>query len=286
VLWAMVSEAFRPANMAILSDLVPAEQRKAVYALNRLAINLGMAIGPAMGGFLAALSYRWVFWIDGITSLLSFLVIASFLRHAPPHQAVQEPSARGQSAWHDTRFLLFLLALLPVTIVFFQHEGPLPLYLVRDLKFGPSFYGTLFTVNTLVIVAMEVRLNLAMSHWSHRRSLMLGCLLYAFGFGATGFFPSKAWIILTVVIWTFGEMVLMPSLADAVASMAPNARRGEYMGLFQLSFSISMSLGPWLGTHLYEQAGPGWLWLACFLAASLSAVIFALLLKRETEATA
>ncbi len=71
-LWALVNEAYRPAAMAILAGLAAPGQRKAVFALNRLAVNLGMSVGPALGGFLAMVDFRWLFWVDGATSLLAF----------------------------------------------------------------------------------------------------------------------------------------------------------------------------------------------------------------------
>ena len=70
-LWAMLNEAFRPASMAVISDWVGPERRKAAFALNRLAINLGMSIGPAAGGFIAAASFTALFVIDGATSVIA-----------------------------------------------------------------------------------------------------------------------------------------------------------------------------------------------------------------------
>lgn len=270
-LWALVSEGFRPASLALLTELAPEGQRKAVFALNRLAINLGMSIGPVLGGFIATHSYRALFWVDGLTSLASFGVLALWVRgKGKSHGGAAFPSG---SALADPRFRFFLLAILPVLVVFFQHEGPLPVFLVRDLHFTPAFYGTLFTVNTLLIVALEVKLNLAMADWPHRRSLALGAWLYAIGFGATAFATTKTAILVTVVIWTFAEMILLPAMSDYVAVIAPENRRGEYMGLYTTAFSVAFSLGPWMGTLAYDRWGSTALWLACFAVGGVSALL-------------
>lgn len=136
----------------------------------------------------------------------------------------------------------------------------MPIYLVRDLRLPESFYGSLFTINTVLIVLLEVRLNLATAHWPHGRTLMLGSLLYAIGFGAMVAARTPAAIIATVLIWTFGEMILFPGMADYVASIAPSHRRGAYMGLFTLTFGAAFSFGPWLGTWLLDAYGSRVLW--------------------------
>src|SRR6185436_19242856 len=75
VVLAVVTEGFRPASMARYSDLVAPERRKPAFALARLAINLGMSVGPAMGGFLAARSFLYLFWVNGATTLAAAAVI-------------------------------------------------------------------------------------------------------------------------------------------------------------------------------------------------------------------
>ncbi len=271
--WALISEGFRPANLALLADLAAPERRKAVYALNRLAVNLGMSLGPALGGFLAVRSYRSLFWVDGATSLAAALVLLLWVRHRHGHEGQAHPSA--PTALGDPRLRYFLLAVLPVLGVFFQHVGALPVFLVRDLHFDEAFYGLLFTLNTLIIVVTEVRLNLATAHWPHRRTLALGAWLYAIGFGSMAIARTKAAILGTVVVWTSAEMVLLPAMSDYVATLAPPGRRGQYMGLFTTAISLAFSVGPWAGTSVYDRWGAAALWLGCLGVGGLSALALA-----------
>ena len=105
-----------------------------------------------------------------------------------PEPAANTRTRSGPShvVWRDRRAVSFYFAMLLTGMVFMQNQGAMPLYIVRDLHYRESFYGFLFVLNTLLIVALEVPLNLAMAHWSHRRALMLGMLLTAIGFGAMG----------------------------------------------------------------------------------------------------
>ncbi len=277
VLFAAVSEAYRPASLSAVSLAAGAEQRKAAFALNRLAINLGMSVGPALGGFLAAWSYNALFWVDGASSLAAAAVLAwvpagalrstmgasaaALAGGADGADGAPRPSLLGE-AWRDRRLLYFLAASLPALVVFLQLTAALPLFLVRDLGFSAAFYGALFTLNTLIIVAVEVPLNVAMARWPAGRTLALGAALVGAGFGAMALTGSRIGIAGTVVIWTFGEMILLPGMAAYVGDIAPESRSGEYMGLFTMTFGFALVLAPPLGTFLLERFGGGVLWPA------------------------
>ena len=181
-----------------------------------------------------------------------------------------ERPVAARTVWRDRTFIEFLFAIFLVNLVFMQNQGALPLYVVRDLHHRESFYGMLFVVNTLLIVAIEVPLNLFMSHWPHRSALMLGIFLTALGFGALAFGASTAFIVGTVVIWTFGEMVTFPVSTAYVADIAPTGRIGEYMGAFSSVLSLGLVVGPWLGVALLDRFGPRIMWssvLVCGLVA-------------------
>ena len=278
VLWSACAELFRPASLAAITHVVAPEQRKAAYALNRLAINLGMSIGPALGGFLAAVSFRAMFVVNAVTTLLSGVVLLVARWRSPTGGAVDdtdqvEQRSSGRNLVRDTRLMAFLSAAFLVGIVFYQHESALPLYMVQYLNLSPAFYGTLFTINTLLIVAFEVQLNRATAHWPNAWALFSGCMLFAVGFGALRFVVSASGILITVVIWTFGEMMLFPAMAAHLGEIAPENRRGAYMGAYSMSLSIALTVGPWLGTQLLATAGPAGVWSLMFALGALAAVL-------------
>lgn len=282
-LWGFVADSTRPATMSALTNATPSDQRKAAIALNRLAVNLGMSIGPAIGGFLALVSFPLLFIVDGGTSLaaagvLSLLLAARRRRGAssPGAQASPIETRPGRhehtgTVWRDRRALTLLVGMLLVSAAFMQNEGALPLYIVRDLHHRESLVGMLFVINTLLIVATEVPLNLAMQHWPHRRALMAGAILTAIGFGSLGFVRSTFGIACTVVLWTIGEMITFPVGAAQMADLAPRGRSGEYMGAYSSTFSLAMIVGPWAGTAALDRFGAGLTWtgvLACGLIAA------------------
>jgi len=275
ILWASCAELFRPASLAAITHAVTPDQRKPAYALNRLAINLGMSIGPAIGGFLATVSFRAMFVVDAFTTIVAGLLLTflpwrlSSRGRVDDRDSVEEHVDR--SLLRDRRLMVFLTASFLVGIVFYQHEAALPLFLVQYLHQSMAFYGTLFTVNTLLIVALEVPLNRATAHWPNAWALMLGCALFAIGFGSLAFVRSAMGVIVTVVFWTFGEMMLFPAMAAHLGEIAPEHRRGAYMGAYSMSLSIALTIGPWLGTQLLASLGPVGVWPAMFGLGALAA---------------
>ena len=276
LLWSIINEAFRPSSMSLISHIAPPDKRKTAFAMSRLVINLGMSIGPVAAGFLAQINFAIIFYVDAVTAILAALFLVFYpIRHKIDKEEIEKEVEALQShkgtVLKDIRFIFFLMALTPVTMVMFQHIGVLPLYLVKDLGFQTSTFGMLVVVNTILIIFIEVPLNTAMTNWSDRKSLALGALLAGIGFGATAFVSNVIPLIITIVIWTFGEMILFPASSTFVAEISPPNRRGEYMGYFQMSFGLAFTLGPWLGTLVYDSFGGREVWFAAFIVSALSA---------------
>ncbi len=284
LVWAVVADAARPATMSALTGSATPEQRKAAIALNRLAVNLGMGIGPAIGGFLALVSFPLIFIVDGVTSLVAAATLSILIlrfRRAGHRSAFDGPvvavpaigeSQAGSVVWRDRRAVGFFLVALLLNLIYSQSNGAMPLFLVRHLGYRESFFGALFIVNTMTIVAIEVPLNVAMSRWPAWKANALSALLIGIGFGALALVTTPTPIVLAVIVWTFGEMIFFPTATAYVAELAPPGRTGEYMGGFTAMLSLSLIVGPWAGTLLLERSGPQVTWgmmLGCGLLAAL-----------------
>jgi MFS family permease len=274
---AGAAESYRPAAMTVVADLAPPEQRRQAYAALRLAINLGMSVGPALGGFLATVSFRAIFLVDGVTTLLCLAVLVAARVKVPPRAApeAQAPAASLWSGLEDVRLRGFLLGVFAISVVSFQGESTMPLFLVRDLALSPSTYGLAFTVNTALIVALEIPLTAALATWDVRRTLAVGAFLYAAGFGALALVTGTGGVMATVVVWTFGEMLFSPSASAYIAEMAPPARRGAYMGLFAATFSLAFVAAPLVGMWSLERLGPHRHWLAMFALGTVATALVA-----------
>ena len=278
-LWAALGEIFRPANLVALSTLTVVEDRKIALSLGRLAVNLGMSIGPALGGFLIGVSYGLLFVVDGVTSLAAAAWLWLVVRIDTPKRPARVSSS--PSAKLDSRLFYFLFAFAPVWFVFVQHLTVLLLYLVEDLHQPKAVYGLLMTINTLLIVFAEVRLNFAMRGWKASHALPLAALLIGLGFFPLAFHPPMWVVIAGWVLWTVGEMIGLPASAAYVAELAPEGETGRYMGAFQMVMSGVFAIGPWLGSYAFGRWGAFVLWTGCFGLALLSMAMLTRLDRRK-----
>lgn len=272
-----VNEAFRPANLTLIADIVPHEQRKTAYAVNRLAINLGFSIGPVIGGFIFAVDPHFIFYIDGLGHFAAWLYLAYHAKKFETGEHYNVRSGEGtpekkkfQPAFRDHRYMLYLIAMFPVTLVFFQHFAMMPVYITKDLAMSEKMLGILFLVNTIIIIIVEVPLNEYLSHWSDIKSIAVGSVLTGIGFGMMAISHDFALLILTIVIWTFGEMIFFPASTNFIAQISEGKNTGEYMGYYQVLFNISFTTAAPLGTLIYEGLGAQMLWLSTFFMAMIT----------------
>jgi MFS family permease len=287
-LFALTQVGFVPPNLSMVGSLSAPEHRKSAFALSRLALNLGMSIGPAVGGFLAQRSFSALFIVDGASALIaaSILVFSSSLHKRVGALQQNDNGAPAKQRWilhalfADANLRLVLLGIIPVVIVFWQHQSAMPLFLVRDLHFSKSAYGMLFTLNTLMIVTMEIPLNSITAHWKARRAFVIGCICVAVGFGALAFARTFLEVAITVAIWTVGEMMLFPAMSAYISDIAPDGQRGQYMGFYAMSFNVALMAAPSLGTFGLERFGPMLFWSSMVGIAFVSVLIFGIAGKR------
>jgi len=273
---AAVNEAFRPANLSLITEIVTPPQRRMAFALNRLAINAGMSVGPVIGGFLTLIDYHYLFYANAFASIAAGAYFNSVrwssLSPAETDIVKEKPKIKI-GILNDKHFLFFLFAIIPANLVFFQHLGALPLYIVNDLNYSTAAFGLFGSINTVLIIIAEVPLNNMMSNTPYRKSLMIGASLAGLGFGGFAIAGSTLPLIIAIIIFTFGEMIFFPTTAAYTSEITPPERRGEYMGYYQMTFSFAFSAGPWLGTVVYENFGSAFLWNSALFFGMITAVL-------------
>lgn len=283
--WGAFCGLYRPAAQTFISHLSSPGMHKITFSVYRLAINLGLSIGPALGGYLATHSFPAIFIANGMANLLAAMTFLLGLRKSAwlDHSPARENRLESSLKWlkRDRTLCLFMLGMIPVSMVFYQLGSTLSVFLYRDLQLPMSFYGLLFTLNTLMIVFFELVLNVAMLNWPYRINFIIGSLLITLGF-AGNIFAYTAWhIILLTIIWTVGEMVLYPSTSSYIADIAPEQHRGSYMSLLSTASNLSLFIGPWGGALIMQHTGANGLWLACAVCGMISIFIFSFL-RRES----
>lgn len=274
---AAVNEAFRPANLSLITEIVAPPQRRMAFALNRLAINAGMSIGPVIGGFLTLIDYHYLFYANAIASIIAGVYFSSIkwssLAGSEKEKTSEDFTKIKFAILSDKAFLFFLFAVVPANLVFFQHLGALPLYIVDDLGYTTAAFGLFSAINTVLIIIIEVPLNNWMNDTPYKKSLIIGALLAGIGFGGFAISTTAVPLVIAIVVFTFGEMIFFPITAAYTSEIAPADRRGEYMGYYQMTFSFAFSAGPWLGTVIYQNYGSVILWSGALIFGLITAVL-------------
>jgi predicted MFS family arabinose efflux permease len=277
---AAINDALRPANMAAIANASTPETRTRAFGLNRLAINLGVTIGPALGGFLAVRDYSFLFVVDGGTCITAGVLMLVLSKGAPP-RAPSAPGAPTTSPWTDLPFLGFLFFSVISGLVFFQLESSFPLYLNEHYGLPEDRIGLMYAVNTIMIVVLEMLLVRRIESWPLLRTIALGVVLTGVGFGLLPWGSSVGFVVLTVVVWTWGEMLSAPAMGSYVSSRASEENRGRYMGLFNISFALGFVIAPLAGTAIYSRYGGDYVWHVA-LATSIVAAAGLVLVERLT----
>ncbi len=273
VLTGLTNEFYRPASQALLADIVPEpKQRVTAFSALRVAFNAGFAFGPATAGLLAAYGYFWLFAGDAATSVLFGLVALLALPRG-------SRGANGNASWSEALQVLrrdrqlhqLLFANFAIGLVFFQLGSTYGLY-VTQLGFSPAVYGAVVSMNGALIVFCELPLTRLTQRFPTRRVMATGHVLCAAGFALNAFAHSIAALVLCMIIFTFGEMILMPTAAAYLANLAPPHMRGRYMGVSGLTWAMALITGPVCGMKLFESA-PAAYWVACAGIGLLAAAV-------------
>lgn len=284
-----LGEAFRPANAAAIAAYSDDTNRTRSYSLNRLAVNLGWAIGPAVGGLLASFSYKLLFWVDGLTcmvaSVLLYVILGPHAEKAREQKKVEVHDVQN-SAYKDRVFLQGMVFLLLIGICFFQLSSILPIYYKEQVNLSEAGIGGVLALNGLVIVLFEMVLVYKLEQRQSTTVYMIwGSLLIGLSFLVLTVAPLLSLVLLAMLVITFGEMLLFPFTNNFWVSRTNGANRGQYAAVYTMTFSLSLVLAPLLSSRIAKSFSFTTLFAFDFLLCLVAALGFAWLRKQLANET-
>ncbi len=287
-LFSVTSESVRPANGVAVAQFTDPELHTRAFGLQRMAVNLGFSVGPAIGGVLANIDYVWLFFADGITTGLGALILLwhfGFRKYAKNQDAaakqkIAEENIVEGSPLKDVQFVLFLLLMLAVCLVFFQFLATYPKYLEDHYQLSKPMIGLLFSVNTIIIVAFEMLLLNWVRRFSLLRTVGWGSFLACAGFGLLPLGTTFWFCALSMTVITFGEMFMFPLGSGYVAKRSMGRDQGMYMSWYAMMYSTAGMIAPIIGTVVY-QYDSHLLWYASLVVGAGVLAGFYMLAKSE-----
>lgn len=262
-LLSFVNESFRPANSTAIAFYSKEKNRTRSYALNRLAINLGWAVGSGLGGFIAHKSYELLFWVDGFTNIAAAVVMWLFLnpvKYKPPAKTIIDDTLI-RSAYKDKTYLSFALITMLFASCFFQLFTNLPVYFKKELQFSEPFIGVIMASNGIIIALVEMVLIYKLE--GKRKNMLyitIGVFLVGVSFLLLNI-PGGALIACSMILLvTFGEILSMPFMNSYWIARTQPSNRGQYAALYTMAWSAAQTLGPMGGAQLVQHYSFNLLW--------------------------
>ena len=266
---ALLADLGRPSTMTALARLGGSKHGRDAFALNYMAINLGMSIGPTLGGYLAEMDYRLLFWVDGGSSVVAAGALLLSGTVCPPVEKSSEGPVDWNIGWPAMRMYFWLILFFWSFMTFFAAG---PVYAVKWLHLSEHDVGYIWLFNTILIVVSNLWVNRLTAGHSLPKLLALGCTCQALCCLTLWIYPGVLGLVGATLWLTVGEMLLFSNANAYVAQMVPPEKMGRAMGVNSLCVSLALiSSAPTMG-YFFSHHSPPWLWLLMAGAAALAAL--------------
>lgn len=282
IVLSIVAEAIRPAVATATANLCKEEMHPRAMALMRLAVNLGMSVGPALGGFLAGRSFRLLFWCDAISCITAGVVLFFVFRSREDAAPKRNSRANILTPWFDFHFACFGFCNFLLSVVFFQLLGTYVLYFDEVYGMAKSQIGLVLAINTLTIVLLEMVLVRSVERRNTLRVIAVGYLFSGVGFCILPFGHGVWWAAFSVLLWTIGEMLSMPLAASFAASRSGPEERGNYMGAYSMTYAAAFVVAPIVGMWAYSLK-PNFVWYGGLFLTGVACLLTWWLANRVTS---
>ena len=264
----IIADMFRPAMFVSLGAYAKPENRTRALTLVRLAINLGFAAGPALGGLIImSIGYPGLFWVDGGTCIIAILIFWSKVKEKKKSPFIDKKhpdDVLTNSVFKDKPFMVFLFTCLVSGVLFFQVFTTIPLYHKEQFNLTEFQTGLLLTMNGLMIFFLEMPIVSYVERHkiSKVKVVTTGCLLMAVSLFLMLVNIWAGILIIMMLFMTFGEMFAFPFSNSVALSRAPKGHEGRYMAIYTMSFSLAHILSAKVGMEIIEYYGYQMNWFA------------------------
>lgn len=262
-LCAAINDAMRPAASSMTGHFATAETTTRSFSLMRMAINLGVSIGPAVAGMLAGIDYFWLFFGDGITCIAAGIVFYFYFRNKKP-QIHKEEKVKGEkvpSPYTEPSFVFFLFLCFCYAAAFFQIFSSIPLY-YKDVYLQPEqTIGLLIGFNGVIVFVFEmITVSQIEKRFKPVHLIMAGSLMLGISFIIFNVFTGMWVLLLAMILLSFSEIFAMPFMISHVVKTATPQTRGAHLAAYSIAWSIAFIVSPYCSTQIIDKMGYDTLW--------------------------
>ncbi len=274
--YGVLQSVFYVGSNAMVADLVREEQRSDAYAITRTAANLAISLGPTVGGFLIARSYLFAYYSTATLNLLLLLPVFLYISESLV-KVIKDGKAAPQSTYWDVlrdhQFVSFMLVFTLIEIATAMVFTLMSVYAKTRFGIPEDQIGQIIGINAVMVVLFQFFVTRFTRRFPPYAIMAAGALVYAVGVTSYAFATSFGHFAAGMVIITTGEMIVMPTAVALVAAMSPPDMRARYMGIYSLTYTLGMGVGPVIAGVLGASA----MWFGGGAAALLAALGFGVL---------
>lgn len=283
ILASLLNSIAGPASSAMVTDLTTPENRKAAFSLLYLGTNVGAAIGPGIAGLLFESHMKWIFIGDGITSILSLILVFLFVRESIPTKEEIENSSVSENENYEHGSVFSALLKRPILVVFVlissltsfaysQHSFSIPLLMKEIFPKGTELFGMLMMINGLFVLVATAPITSLTNKLKPVVNMAIAAFTYVVGFGML-YFINDIWLfVVSTIIWTIGEILVVTNASVYIANHSPINQRGRFSSIFSIISGAGYAVGPMLMGKFITSHGIRNVWIVVFLA-SLAAFV-------------
>lgn len=268
--WGALDLCYPVGVNAMIADIVADEDRLEAYSLLRIVYNAGYAVGPIVGGILAASSYSRMFYSAATGYAISFVFMFFMIKETLNRDALRELHNESKTSFRDVlRDSVFIRSVALMGLIFVGTSGVFNLlsyYAGHNFGISESHISFVFTVNALVCVLGQMPAMRLSKRKPPLVMMIAAALFYVFGIAGYAVFPSVPWYCLCMLVMTIGEVLMTPTMSGLAARLAPEDARGRYMSVLSLAQPLGQGIGPAFLGYCYEIFSPRLMWVigACF----------------------
>ena len=287
VVSSIFGAVFQPIANAMVSDILPENLRLDGYAITRSALNLGWAVGPALGGLMAAKSYASLFVAASIVTLTASLLFLFFLKPVPYERANDKFKFKDVIAVkNDPNFLTHSVLTFILFLVVAQLIAPFSVYTVQIVGLSELQLGYLFAANGLLVGLCQLPVTRLLSGIKMTTQLSIGAILYAIGYTLVGAMHGFWFLMIALVVVTMGELAISPPSITLTSRLAPKGKMGRYMGIYGFMMASGWSFGPLYGGIILDNLAfdsPLLAWAAISSMAVVAAVGYLMFQRKISD---
>jgi MFS family permease len=271
-----VGQFYRPASAALLTELTPKNRQVMIFAVYRLAMNLGTTAAPLIGAALVAVSWNLLF-IGEALAALAYAAVAIVALPKRSAKAVEDtgedqPSAGGYVAvLRDYKYVLFLLCMFINAAIYMQYLAVLPLHMKAD-GLSTWWFSAVVALNGFIVITCELLVTKVVQNWPARIVAMTGFVLLGGGLAFYALPGGLAIFVIGTLLWTLAEIIGGPTMFAYPGMAAPKPLLGRYVGSAHAMFGLGSALGPFLGVWVWNRSGTE-VWVWCGLAGAIGVVL-------------